>query len=72
MLTYSAPVEISKTVDDDYIFAATQTHHTMMGREIVKETTLKTYIKDPNAGNDPELVGSRKKVKIYRRKRRKK
>ena len=47
-LRYSAPVEISKTVDDDYLFAATQTHHTMMGRAIVKETTLEEFIKNPN------------------------
>ena len=54
-LSYSGPVEISKTVDEDYKFAATQTHHTMMGREIVKETTLEDYIKEPNSGNEPEL-----------------
>ena len=30
----------NKTVDDDYVLAATQTHHTMMGRAIVKETNL--------------------------------
>ncbi len=56
MLTYSASVDIQKTVDDDYQFAATQSHHTMMGRAIVKETTLKEYIKDPNSGNEPELI----------------
>ena len=55
-LSYSAPVEISKTTDDDYAFAATQSHHTMMGRAIVKETTLKEYIKNPNSGNAPELI----------------
>ncbi len=55
-LRYSAPVEISKTVDEDYLFAATQTHHTMMGRAIVKETTLEEFIKNPNAGNEPELL----------------
>lgn len=54
-LRYTAPVEISKTVDEDYLFAATQTHHTMMGRAIVKETTLEEFIKNPNAGNEPEL-----------------
>jgi MoCo/4Fe-4S cofactor protein with predicted Tat translocation signal len=55
-LRYSAPVEISKTVDEDYLFAATQTHHTMMGRAIVKETTLDQFIKNPNAGNEPHLL----------------
>ncbi len=56
MLAYSATVDIQKTVDDDYQFAATQSHHTMMGRAIVKETTLKDYIKNPNSGNHPELI----------------
>jgi molybdopterin-containing oxidoreductase family iron-sulfur binding subunit len=55
-LRYSVPVEISKTVEDDYKFAATQTHHTMMGRAIVKETTLEEFIKNPNAGNEEELI----------------
>ncbi len=55
-LTYSSPVEISKTVQEDYMFAATQSHHTMMGRAIVKETTLKEYLKDPKAGNEAELL----------------
>lgn len=56
MLAYSSPVEIQKTVDDDYKFAATQSHHTMMGRAIVKETTLNKYIKKPNSGNKEELI----------------
>ncbi len=54
-LTYSGAVDIQKTADEDYIFAATQSHHTMMGRAIVKETILSEYIKDPNAGNEAEL-----------------
>jgi MoCo/4Fe-4S cofactor protein with predicted Tat translocation signal len=55
-LTYSSQVKISKTVLDDYYFAATQTHHTMMGRAIVKETTLEDYLKNPNAGNEEEKI----------------
>jgi MoCo/4Fe-4S cofactor protein with predicted Tat translocation signal len=53
---YTSAVEISKTVMDDYYFAATQTHHTMMGRAIVKETTLEEFLKNPNAGNEEETV----------------
>ncbi len=56
MLYAAGGVQISKTVDDDHKLAATQTHHTMMGRAIVKETTLEEFIKDPNAGNEPELI----------------
>ena len=43
-------VKIEKA-EGEHEFAATQLHHTMMGRAIVKETTLEDYIKDPKAGN---------------------
>ncbi len=33
-------------------FALTQTHHTLEGREIVRETTLKEYREKPNSGNE--------------------
>lgn len=56
---YATGVEISKTADDDYPLAATQSHHTMMGRAIVKETILEEYIKDPQAGNEEELFSVR-------------
>ncbi len=36
--------------------AGTQVHHTMMGREIVKETNLEKYRKDPKSGNYPEMM----------------
>ncbi len=35
--------------------AATQTHHTMMGRAPVRETELEEYAKDSKAGNETEL-----------------
>ena len=38
-------------VGGEYGFAAVQLHHTMMGRDIVKETTLADFIKDPKSGN---------------------
>jgi molybdopterin-containing oxidoreductase family iron-sulfur binding subunit len=40
-----------QVVGGEYEFAATQLHHTMMGREIIKETTLADFIKDPHSGN---------------------
>ena len=46
-------VKITK-VDGVHEFAATQLHHTMMGRDIVKEATLEEYKKDKSAGNHPE------------------
>jgi len=42
--------KIAKTTEK-YPIGSTQTHHTMMGREIVKETTLDEYIKNPKSGN---------------------
>jgi molybdopterin-containing oxidoreductase family iron-sulfur binding subunit len=42
---------IIEVVGGEYEFAATQLHHTMMGREIIKETTLSDFIKDPHSGN---------------------
>lgn len=36
--------------------AGTQIHHTLMGREIVKETTLENYKKDPKSGNHDEML----------------
>ena len=46
-------IEITK-VDGEYEFASIQLHHTMMGRDIVKETSLAEYIKDPSSGNHRE------------------
>ena len=40
-----------KKVDGEHEFASIQLHHTMMGRDLVKETSLSEYIKDPSAGN---------------------
>lgn len=52
-------VTVSKT-DEKHEIAATQTHHTMMGREIVKETTLAEYKKDPTSGNSQILLATHK------------
>ena len=41
-----------------YHIAATQTHHTMMGRQIVKEATLEEYKKDSKAGNEDLLYAT--------------
>ena len=41
-----------QAVEGEHEFASIQLHHTMMGRDMVKETTLSDYIKDPSSGND--------------------
>lgn len=58
MRYYATGVAINKTVDDDHLFAAVQTHHTMMGRDIVKETSLAAWQKDPRSGNPEVLIDS--------------
>lgn len=43
-----------KATNEEYIIAQTQTHHSIEGRVIIKETTLEEYKKDARAGNDQE------------------
>jgi MoCo/4Fe-4S cofactor protein with predicted Tat translocation signal len=43
-------------VEGTYKLAATQTHHTMIGRPVLKETTLEEYKKDQRAGNEEEMI----------------
>ena len=38
--------------DDTYTLAQTQTHHSIEGRDIVKESTFSEWKKNPKAGND--------------------
>ncbi len=52
---WATGVTLTKTVDSRKL-ATTQTHHTMMGREIVKETTLSKYKADPKSGNEDVLI----------------
>ncbi len=49
---------IIEVVDGEYEFAAVQLHHTMMGRDIVKETTLADFIVDPTSGNHKTLYAT--------------
>jgi Fe-S-cluster-containing dehydrogenase component len=49
----SADVTIEK-VKGTYELAQTQTHHTIEGRDIIREASLKEFIKDPKAGNHKE------------------
>ena len=49
-LLKSSTVSI-ENIEGEHEFASTQLHHTMMGRDIVKETSLSDYIKNPSSGN---------------------
>lgn len=63
MQYYATGATLNKTVLDDHVLAATQTHHTMMGRAIVKETNLDKYQKDPKSGN-PDVMLETYKGKV--------
>ncbi|HNQ11622.1 MAG TPA: TAT-variant-translocated molybdopterin oxidoreductase [Bacteroidia bacterium] len=43
---------------ETYALASTQTHHTLMGRNMVKETNLDAYLKDPKSGNPAMLLAT--------------
>ena len=48
-------IALSKT-SKTYPLATTQTHHSMEGREIVKETTLAEYVMDTKSGNESHFL----------------
>lgn len=52
-MVYNGDAAITKVEGETYRIAATQTHHTMMGRneDILRETTLAAYKLDDRAGN---------------------
>ena len=56
----NAVASFSKT-GDNYILAQTQTHHSIEGRNIVRETTFKEYLKDPSSNS----AGAESKHKPY-------
>ncbi len=45
---------ISKT-GDNIILAQTQTHHSIEGRNVIRETTFKEYVKDPSSNSGGSL-----------------
>ncbi|NTV82831.1 MAG: molybdopterin oxidoreductase, partial [Bacteroidales bacterium] len=45
-------VTLEKIPGKTYPLATTQTHHTMEGRAIIRETTLEQWKESPNAGNE--------------------
>ncbi len=48
---YSTSITWEKT-GSDFQLAQTQTHHSMEGRALVRETTLEKYLEDPASGNE--------------------
>lgn len=48
---FQSGVKIEK-VSGEHSFAKTQSHHSMEGRALIRETTLDKYIEDPSSGNE--------------------
>lgn len=51
---------------DHIDFARTQSHHNMEGRDIVRETTLDRYLKDPASGNEMHEYNEKHHVSLYK------
>jgi molybdopterin-containing oxidoreductase family iron-sulfur binding subunit len=64
-MVYAALDATIANANETVEMAGTQVHHTLMGRDIVKETVLAEYQKDPKSGNhDHMLVTHSGKVKM--------
>lgn len=55
-MSYTALNAVVADANETTELAGTQIHHTMMGREIVKETVLGAYQKNQKAGNHDEMM----------------
>ena len=59
------PVTLEKVNGKTYPLATTQTHHTMEGRAIVRETTLKQWQENPNSGNEMHKDIMKQNLSLY-------
>lgn len=60
-----SPVTLEKIPGKTYPLATTQTHHTMEGRAIVRETTLEQWQNDPKAGNEMHKEIVKQNLTLY-------
>ncbi|HYH57342.1 MAG TPA: 4Fe-4S dicluster domain-containing protein, partial [Anseongella sp.] len=61
--TYQYAARVSLTATGNvYELAQTQTHHSVEGRDVVRETTFAEYSKDHNAGSNPNHSHNKLKV----------
>lgn len=58
MVTYSGQKVMMRNLGGKYLMAMTQDHHSMEGRKIVVEATLKEYLKNEEANNHKHQVWS--------------
>ena len=62
---YIATSSITKT-GKKYEIASTQTHHSMEGRDIVRETTLTEWQEKPDAGNEMHAEHLKESMSLYK------
>ncbi|MEA3478016.1 MAG: 4Fe-4S dicluster domain-containing protein, partial [Bacteroidota bacterium] len=58
-------VQLEKVTGKTYPLATTQTHNTMEGRPIVRETTLDQWQEKPNAGNEIHMDIAKQNLTLY-------
>jgi molybdopterin-containing oxidoreductase family iron-sulfur binding subunit len=58
-------VQLQKLQGKTYPLATTQVHHTMEGRPIVRETTLKEWQEKPNSGNEMHMNIVEQNLTLY-------
>lgn len=59
------PVTLEKVAGKTYPLATTQTHHTMEGRAIIRETTLKEWKENPKSGNEMHQKIAEQNLTLY-------
>jgi molybdopterin-containing oxidoreductase family iron-sulfur binding subunit len=60
-------VSIEKVGGKTYPLATTQTHHSMEGRALARETTLPEYLVDPASGNAQHKLDEEHNVTLYQK-----
>ena len=63
---YSGSGITFKPTGKNYIFALTQTHHTMEGRDHVRRGNLSEYKENPYAGNEKHVEDMKNKHSLYK------
>ena len=62
---FMTSAKVEKVPGKVFELAISQTHYSMEGREIVRETSLDEYIKNPVSGNEKEAEDNAKSVTLY-------
>ncbi len=64
---YYTSIPEPKNIEDTYELATTQSHHSMEGRALVRETSLNEYLKDPASGNEMHKEIEKHHTTLYKK-----